>query len=249
MTLYWAHVAPTVLAAFLASIVECTEAMTVVLAVGAARGWRSALAGALVALLALLIMVAVLGPALARVPLDALHAVVGTLFLLFGMRWLDKAVLRAAGARPLRSEAAIYAKTRESMGRGSARAWDGVAAATAFKITIVEGIEVVFIVIAMGAAGRNLLGPAILGALGALLVVVLLGLALHRPAANIPENTLKLVVGVLITGAGTFWVGQGMGIAWPGSDLSLLGLVVAYAVAVAGCVRICRTARPAWRSS
>jgi uncharacterized membrane protein len=238
------------LAAFLASLVEFVEALTVVLAVGAARGWRGALGGAGIALLVLLACIVVLGPALTKIPLDAVQLVVGTLLLLFGMRWLRKAILRAAGIIPLHDETALYAKQREALGRmpGVLGGWDKVAVAASFKITMLEGIEVVFIVIAVGAAGRGLLLPASLGAVAALLVVVALGLALHRPVATIPENTLKFVVGVLLSAFGTFWLGEGMGLAWPGADLSLFGLAAGYLAVALGCVTLARTragARPA----
>ena len=242
MILVWAHVGPSVLASFLASLVEFVEAMTVVLAVGAVRGWRGALTGSFIALAVLVALIALLGSALTRVPLHVMQAAVGTLLLLFGMRWLRKAMLRAAGAIALRDEAAAYARERGALERIAARTrgWDSVAIATAFKITMVEGIEVVFIVIAIGAAGHDLLLPASAGALAALLVVLLLGLLLHRPVASIPENTLKLVVGVLLTGFGTFWVGEGMGLSWPGADWSVLALLAGYAAVAVITVRFCR---------
>lgn len=221
------HAGPSMLAAFLASLVECVEALTVVLAVGAVRGWRSALAGSAAALLVLLLLVVVLGRALDRVPLHGLQLVVGALLLLFGMRWLRKAVLRAAGVLPLHDEAAIYARETQAL-RGqaaAAHAWDRLAFATALKITLLEGVEVVFIVLAVGAGHPGLLWPASLGALAALLVVVALGIVVHRPLARVPENTLKFAVGVMLSAFGTFWAGEGMGYAWPGGDGALLGLV------------------------
>lgn len=242
MIALWTHVGPSVVAAFLASLVEFVEAMTVVLAVGAVRGWRGALLGSFLALAILAASVALLGPALTRVPLHVMQAVLGTLLLLFGMRWLRKAILRAAGAIPLRDEATAYARQREALGiiTAKARGWDGVAIAATFKITMIEGIEVVFIVIAVGAAGHDLLVPAAVGALAALIVVLLLGLLLHRPAANIPENVLKFIVGVLLSGFGTFWVGQGMDLAWPEADWSVLALLTGYAAVAVVIVRFCR---------
>jgi uncharacterized membrane protein len=239
------HVLPTLLAAFSASLVEFIEALTVVLAVGAVRGWRGAIGGAALALLVLLALVAALGPALTRIPLRLVHLGIGTLLLLFGMRWLRKAILRAAGVIPLRDEEAAYARQTEAMRRagGGAVEWDALAVSTAFKITMVEGIEVVFIVIAIGAGGAGLLLPASLGAAAALASVVLLGVVLHRPVAMIPENALKFGVGVLLTAFGTFWVGEGMRIAWPGDDLSLLGLVVLYLAAAIAATRLCRASR------
>ncbi|MGH2346325.1 MAG: hypothetical protein ACRDG4_13955, partial [Chloroflexota bacterium] len=159
-----------------------------------------------------------------------------------GMRWLRKAVLRAAGVLSLRDEAAVYASERRMLEgmRRSEGGWDGIAIGTAFKITMIEGIEVVFIVIAIGAGGQHLLLPASAGALAALLVVASLGFLLHRPVASIPENTLKLVVGILLTAFGTFWTGEGMGLTWPGGDWSLLGLLVGYTTVALITLRYCR---------
>lgn len=242
MILSWLHVGPVALAAFFASLVECTEAMTVVLAVGAVRGWRGAFAGSFAAVLFLLLLVLLLGPALARTPLPLVHALVGILLLLFGMRWLGKAILRTAGALALRSETAVYARARQALEKtpGHAPGWDGAAIVAAFKITLIEGLEVVFIVITLGAAGRGFLASAAVGALAALLVVLFLGLLLRRPVASIPENTLKLIVGILMTGFGTFWVGEGMGLAWPGEDWSLVALCLGYAALVLLVVERCR---------
>ena len=246
MDFNWTHAGPTVLAAFLASLVEFVEALTVVLAVGAVRGWRGALGGTGLALLALCAMVVALGPALTRIPLDLVQLGIGTLLLLFGMRWLRKAILRSAGIIPLHDEEAEYAKETAVLRglRGSAatwgQGWDRVAVSAAFKITMIEGIEVVFIVVAMGAAGGGLLLPASLGAVAALALVVALGLVLHRPVAMIPENTLKFVVGVLLCGFGTFWIGEGMGLAWPGRDLALLALAAGFLAAAAAAVPLCR---------
>jgi Ca2+/H+ antiporter, TMEM165/GDT1 family len=243
MIVNWGHAWPSITAAFLASLVEFVEALTVVLAVGTVRGWRGALIGSGGAVVALLAIVAALGPALTRVPINIVQLVVGTLLLLFGMRWLRKAILRSAGIIPLHDEEAAYAEETESLlriGEGG-KAWDSVAIATAFKITMLEGLEVVFIVIAVGAGGGGLLIPASAGALGALVLVVLLGVIVHRPLASIPENTLKFVVGVLLTAFGTFWVGEGIGVGWPGRDWSILGLVVGFLLVALATVPWCRT--------
>ena len=242
MHIDWAYAGPTVLAAFLASTVEFVEALTVILAVGAVRGWRGALGGTGLALLVLLAIVVVLGPALTRIPIDLVQLGLGTLLLLFGMRWLRKAVLRSAGIIPLHDEEALFARESAALrGLGGAGAgWDRVAMSTAFKITMVEGIEVVFIVVALGAAGRGLIVPAGLGALAALLLVAALGLALHKPVARIPENLLKFLVGVLLCAFGAFWVGEGMGLAWPGGDWSLLALNAGFLLAAVVAVRGCR---------
>jgi uncharacterized membrane protein len=234
------HAGPSVLAAFLASLVEFVEALTVVLAVGAMRGWRSALGGSGLAMIVLLLLVIGLGPLLTRIPLGAVQLALGALLLLFGLRWLRKAVLRSAGIIPLHDEDALYAAQRQALGGVALSArWDAPAVAAAFKITMIEGIEVVFIVIAVGAAGRGLLLPASLGALAAFCVVVLLGVALRRPVSMIPENTLKFAVGVLLSGFGTFWVGEGAGIAWPGGDLSLLWLCFGFLLVALGTVALC----------
>ncbi len=232
---------PTVLAAFLASLVEFVEALTVVLAVGAVRGWRWALNGMIAALSLLVVLVGVSGQSLARVPVRYLQVVVGTLLLLFGLRWLRKAILRYAGAIALHDEVAAYRRNTDSLRAtpfAASMRWDSIAFATAFKIVMLEGIEVVFIVIALGASGR-LLVPASLGALAAFCVVVCLGLWLHKPLANIPENMLKFGVGILLTAFGTFWVGEGIRVQWPSSDWSLpilvlIYLLVAQALVVAG---------------
>jgi uncharacterized membrane protein len=238
----WTRLGTTVVAAFLASLVECVEALTVVLAVGSVRGWRSALAGAGVALATLAAIVAALGPALTRIPLHLIQLAVGAMILLFGLRWLRKAILRSAGLIPLHDEEAAFAKNTAAMRAGGAgvRGWDKVAFAASFHITMLEGTEVVFIVIALGAGGTGLLLPAGVGAAAALLVIAALGFALHRPLARVPENTLKFVVGVLLSAFGTFWVGEGAGFVWPGSDLAIPVLMAAYLVLALALVPLSR---------
>ncbi|HEY6457398.1 MAG TPA: hypothetical protein VIY90_19145 [Steroidobacteraceae bacterium] len=237
----WGHAWPSVVAAFLASLVEFVEALTVVLAVGTVRGWRGALAGSGGGLCVLIALVIVLGPALAQIPLQSIQLTVGALLLLFGMRWLRKAVLRSAGVIALHDEEAAFATQTASLQQATraARGWDGIAIATAFKITLLEGVEVVFIVIAVGAGGVGLLIPASAGAIAALIVVVMLGVLIHKPLSMIPENALKFAVGVLLTAFGTFWVGEGMGLEWPGQDWSIPGLVAAFLMiallSVSGC--------------
>jgi uncharacterized membrane protein len=242
MDINWTHAAPTVLAAFFASLVEFIEALTIVLAVGAVRGWRGAIGGAALALVVLLLLVVVLGPAITQIPEGYVQLVLGTLLLLFGLRWLRKAVLRAAGVVPLHDEAKAYAEESALLrAKGDfTQGWDRVAVSTAFKITMIEGVEVVFIVVAVGASGHGLLLPACLGALAALLLVVALGVMLHRPVAMIPENTLKFLVGILLCSFGTFWVGEGMAMNWPGGDVSLAALSVGYLGAGLLLVRLCR---------
>ena len=225
----WAHMLPPGAAAFLASLVEFVEALTVVLAVGSVRGWHGALIGSGAGLAVLLAIIAVLGPALTQIPLAPLQAGLGILLLLFGLRWLRKAVLRAAGAVPLHDEGAVYAReTARLRGSAGAMGYDWIAISTSFQITMLEGIEVVFIVIAVGAGGAGLLGAASLGAIAALLLVVLIGFALHRPLTSVPENTLKLLVGAMLSAFGTFWLGEGLRAHWPGGDWALPGLAIAY---------------------
>src|SRR5665213_708085 len=241
MGIGWAHTGTSIIASFLASLVECVEALTVILAVGSVRGWRSALHGAATAIAVLLVIIAALGKALTHIPLPIIQLVVGTLLLLFGLRWLRKAILRSAGLIPLHDEQAAFQKNSEAMrhlGTGHAT-WDKVAFAAAFNITMLEGTEVVFIVIAIGAGSTGMLLPASLGAVAALLVVIALGLILHRPLARVPENTLKFTVGVLLSAFGTFWVGEGMHLAWPAADWSILALIAAYLAIALLMVPIC----------
>ncbi|MEM5430408.1 hypothetical protein [Cupriavidus oxalaticus] len=229
----------------MASLVEFVEALTIVLAVGTVRGWRSALLGTAASLAALMLLVAVAGPALARIPLPVAQLVVGTLLLLFGLRWLRKAVLRAAGILPMHDEDQVFTAETEALRRhtgASGRAIDAVAFATAFKIVMLEGIEVVFIVIAIGASGRVIL-PASIGAGLALLVVVALGVWLHRPLANVPENGLKFGVGVMLAAFGTFWAGEGIGLSWPGEDWAILALIGVFGVVALAMVHLCRRLR------
>lgn len=238
----WTQAGPTIVAAFLASMVEFIEALTVVLAVGTVRGWRGTLLGGGVAVGSLLFVVALLGSALTRIPLDAIRVVVGTLVLLFGLRWLHKAILRGAGIIARHDEAAIYTRQQQALRgmTGNAGRWDKVAFVLAFKSVILEGTEVVFIVIALAAGGTGLLWPASMGALAALAVVGLLGLLVHRPLSRVPENTLKFVVGVLLSAFGTFWTGEGLGVVWPGHDWAIGGLVAGYLTVAVIAVVLCR---------
>jgi uncharacterized membrane protein len=227
----WTTAAPAVGAAFVASTVEVVEAFTIVLAVATLRGWRPALAGAGAALGVLALVVAVLGPALNLVPLSALQIVIGVLLLLFGLGWLRKAVLRAAGLMALHDEDAIFKREQTRLGDEvrSARAADGIAALASFKAVLLEGLEVVFIVLAVG-AGRGLMIPASIGALAAFVVVMAVGLLIHKPLARVPENTLKFLVGIMLSAFGVFWTSEGIGAAWPGGDLALFGLAAAFAL-------------------
>ena len=219
---------PTVLAAFLASLVEFVEALTIVLAVGAVRGWRPALAGAGAASALLAVLVAAFGPRLASSDAHVFQLVVGVLLLLFGLRWLRKAVLRAAGVLALHSEAKEYAETEEALRDKPARAgFDSGAALAAFNGVFIEGIEVVFIVLSLGAIGHALV-PASFGAGAAAVLVVGLGLIARKPLLRVPENALKLMVGALVSAFGTLWTGEGLGIDWPGGVWSPLLLSLGY---------------------
>ena len=243
MDISWAHMGTSIVASFLASMVECVEALTVILAVGSVRGWRSALIGTATAIAVLLVIVAALGTALTHIPLPVIQLVVGALLLLFGLRWLRKAILRSAGLIPLHDEQAIFTKQSAAFGQSgtSQIAWDKIAFAAAFNITMLEGTEVVFIVIAIGAGHTGMLLPASLGAIAALVVVTALGLMLHRPLARVPENMLKFIVGVLLSAFGTFWVGEGMHITWPAADWSILALIAAYLALALALVPLCRS--------
>jgi uncharacterized membrane protein len=241
----WAHVGTVILAAFLASLVECVEALTIVLAVGTTRGWRPALTGAGAGAFVLTVLTLAAGPALQRIPLTTLQLVIGVLLLIFGMRWLVKAVLRASGVIGLHDEAAIYAKEQAVLARD--RGGDRVAVLTAFKAVILEGLEVIFIVIAMGAHG--LLAPAAMGAVLAAALVIVAGFALHRPLARVPENSLKFAVGVLLSAFGVFWIGEGLGYSWPGRDLALLGLIGAVAALALLAVAVIQGSASTHRSS
>lgn len=226
----WATVAPAITSAFLASLVEVVEAFTIVLAVASVRGARPAVGGMLAGLAVLALIVLALGPAIDRIPLWLLQIGVGVLLLLFGLRWLRKAVLRAAGVIALHDEEAAFvaqtAQLQDEARRAQARA-DWLAGLTALKAIVVEGLEVVFIVIAVG-AGRGLLLPASLGALAAGALVLGAGLVLHRPLARVPENALKFGVGVMLSGFGVFWTGEGLGVPWPGEDLAVLAFVAMF---------------------
>jgi uncharacterized membrane protein len=227
----WATSAPAVSAAFLGSLVEAIEALTIVLAVATVRGWRPAGLGAAAGLASLALVVAALGPLLDRVPLHLLQLVIGVLLLLFGVRWLRKAILRAAGVIPLHDEAAAFAAGTAELREHRSRL-DWLAGLASFKAVLLEGLEVVFIVIAVG-AGRGLLLPASAGALAACGLIAIAGLALRRPLARVPENTLKFAVGVMLSAFGVFWTGEGLGVAWPGADLAIIGFAALFLLVAA----------------
>ena len=230
-TLNWSsltHEGASTLAAFSASLVEFVEALTIVLAVGVSRGWRSALAGTGAGLVLLTVLVLIFGPLLSHIPVPVawLQMTIGALLLIFGLRWLRKAILRASGLIPLHDEARLYqeeVRQMKQIGQTKGR-WDSIALVTSFKAVVLEGIEVVFIVVAVGATETSLL-PASVGAAAALLLVALLGIMLHRPLTRVPENSLKLAVGVILSAFGLFWIGEGLGLTWPGGDVVILGFI------------------------
>lgn len=217
---------PAFATAGLASLVEFTEALTVLLAVGAGRGWRSAIAGGGAGLVVLIGLVVLFGPGLAGLMLGPAKIAVGTLLVLFGLRWLRKATRRAAGILPQRDEEAALRRHSDRFGRnsGAPMRWDGIGFIAAFQAVVVEGLEVVFIVVAVGSPSPGLLEPAVLGALAALVLVVVLGAVLHGPLTRVPQNTLKRLIGAVLAGLGTFWIGDGAGLGWPGDDAAILGL-------------------------
>ena len=228
--------------AFLASIVEGVEALTVVLATGTTRGWRSTLFGAGAALLALAVVIAILGPALAYVPLDVLRVFVGGLLLVFGLQWLRKAILRAGGYIAMRDEEAIYRAQLVAAQTANPKQGPGIdwyAFTLAFKSVFLEGFEVAFIVITFGGAQGNI-ALAALGALAALIAVVITGAVLKEPLERIPENTIKFGVGVLLSTFGLFWSAEGLGVEWPGSDLAILGILAFMTLISVGFVAVLR---------
>ena len=237
----WAVAAPAVGAAFVASLVEVVEAFTIILAVATLRGWRPAAMGTLGALGVLGLLVVLLGPLLERVPLHLLQLFIGVLLLVFGLGWLRKAVLRGAGIIPLHNEDAVFASETLQLTETARRraSLDWIAGLAAFKAMLLEGLEVVFIVIAVG-AGRGLIWPAAVGALAACAVVLCVGVIVHRPLAQIPENSLKFGVGCMLSAFGVFWTGEGLGVQWPGHDLALVvfvGLFIAVGLATAVVLR------------
>ena len=213
---------------FIASSVEFVEALTIVLAVGTTRGWRAPLVGAALAALTLAAIVAVVGVALVTiVPRHVLQLVVGILLLLFGLRWLRKAILRFAGIVAQHDEELIYQREVADLRAKGLRhdAFDWVGTLISYKAVLLEGLEVAFIVIAFGAAGADAMTAAISGAVAAGVVVVSLGLALKAPLTQVPENTMKFGVGAMLTTFGVFWSAEGLGTEWPGDALSLFGIV------------------------
>jgi uncharacterized membrane protein len=247
-----------VLAVFAASLVEMVEALTIVVAAGVSRGWRSALEGAAAAALVLGVLVVVVGVPLIRyIPLDALRVVVGALLLVLGLSWLRKAILRASGHKALHDEDKIYAETVAELSAedgssaagapdraAGAKGRDSVGFAVAFKGVFLEGTEVVLIVISLGAA-QHRLGLAALAAAAAAVLVTVVGLLVARQLSEVPENTIKTLVGVMLTSFGVFWVGEGAGVHWPGDDLAIPVLVGFFVVVYFAFTAYMRTKLPA----
>jgi len=236
-----------VLSAFLASAVEMVEALTIVLASGLTRGWRSSLIGVGAATLALAVVIAALGPALTLIPIDALRLVVGGLLLAFGLQWLRKAILRASGYKALHDEDEVFARElreAETAPREERAGVDWYGFTLSFKGVFLEGLEVAFIVLTFGSTQKNI-PLAAFGAAVAVVLVGVVGLLARAPLSRVPENTLKFSVGVMLTTFGIFWGAEGAGASWPGSDAAILGVlafVVLLSVTMVALLRRRRTA-------
>ncbi len=231
------------IAVFLACAVEAVEATTIVLAAGTARDWRSAGIGVGAALGVLAVIVAVLGPAVSEVPLRGLRVIVGALLLVFGLQWIRKAILRASGHKALHDEDKLYSKhlaeanAQEARRAGFVPDWYGFT--LSFKGVLLEGLEVVFIVLTFGSNDHNI-GLATVGAACAVVIVAAAGFAVKAPLARVPENTMKFVVGIMLTSFGLFWGAEGAGANWPGSDAALLVLIPAIGLYCLGLVALLR---------
>jgi uncharacterized membrane protein len=234
-----------VLTVFIACAVEAVEALTIVLAAGLTREWRSTFQGMAAALVVLAAIVAAVGPALTLVPLSGLRLVVGALLAVFGLQWLRKAILRASGYKGLHDEGAIYARqvtAAQAAARGGRRGVrDWYAFTLSFKGVLLEGLEVVFIAITFGDNQQNL-GLAAAGAVAAVVVVAAVGIAVRAPLSRVPENALKFAVGVMLTSFGVFWGAEGAGASWPGNDAALLAIVPLMALVALGYTALLRRA-------
>jgi uncharacterized membrane protein len=230
---------PLILTVFVACAVEAIEALTIVLAAGITREWKSTFQGMAVALVVLAVITAAVGPAITYLPLTALRLVIGGLLAIFGLQWLRKAVLRATGYKGLHDEASAYLRevtAAETAPRESKRGVsDWYAFTLSFKGVLLEGLEVVFIVITFGANQKNI-GAAVIGAAAAIVVITVTGIAVRAPLTKVPENWMKFAVGIMLTSFGTFWGAEGAGVAWPGNDAALLVLVPVVALVSAGYV-------------
>jgi len=240
-----------VLTVFVACAVEAVEALTIVLAAGLTREWRSTLQGMAAALAVLAVAVAVIGPALTLVPLTALRLVVGALLAVFGLQWLRKAILRASGYKDLHDEGAIYARqvaAAQAAGvEGRRGVHDWYAFTLSFKGVLLEGLEVVFIALTFGANQHNL-GLAAAGAAAAVVLVAAVGIAVRAPLSRVPENAMKFAVGVMLSSFGVFWGAEGAGVSWPGHDAALLVIVPAMALVGLGYTALLRRTRAAARA-
>lgn len=230
-------------AVFFACVVEAVEALTIVLAVGVSRGWRSTMQGVAGGLIVLAVIVAVLGPALSVIPIDGLRLVVGGLLLIFGLGWLRKAIMRASGYKALHDESAIYERERVAAqsATGARRGFvaDWYAFTLSFKGVLLEGLEVAFIVVTFG-TNQGSIGLAVVGAAAAVVVVTGAGVLVRGPLARVPENTLKFAVGILLTSFGTFWGAEGAGAAWPAGDAALIGVIAFVAALSLGLTAVLR---------
>jgi uncharacterized membrane protein len=226
-----------VAAVFFTSAVEMVEALTIVLAVGHTRGWRSALEGAGVAIVVLGALVAALGPALVEIPLTTLRLVVGVILLIFGLQWLRKAVLRSSGFMPKHDEDAIYRETVQELALSGERPpRDRVAFVVAFKGVFLEGLEIVIAVLTLGTSAHHLELAAVVASIAVVLIGVV-GAIVATQLSRVPENAMKMAVGIMLVSYGTFWTGEGLRVRWPGDDVMLAGLVAVYALAVAVVIR------------
>jgi uncharacterized membrane protein len=230
---------PLILTVFIACVVEAVEALTIVLATGITREWKSTFQGMAAALVVLAVVTAAVGPAIGHLPLTPLRLVVGALLAIFGLQWLRKAVLRATGFKALHDEASAYLREVTAAKAATAEKKRGVSDwysfTLAFKGVLLEGLEVVFIVITFGDNQRNI-GAAVIGAAAAIIVVTIAGIAVKAPLTKVPENWMKFAVGVMLTSFGTFWGAEGAGVAWPGNDAALLVLVPVVALVAAAYV-------------
>lgn len=238
-----------VIAVLLACVVEAVEAVTIVLAAGTARDWRSSLQGTGAGLLLLAAVCGILGPSVNQIPLGPLRLVVGTILLIFGLQWLRKAILRASGYKALHDEDAIFrrelagARAAQSIKRGAIADWYSFV--LCFKAVVLEGLEVVLIVVTFGANQHRLGAAALAGAAGVILVAIA-GVAVRAPLSRVPENTMKFAVGVMLTAYGAFWGAEGAHASWPGEDASLLWLIpgiAGFALALVVILRTIRTRR------
>ncbi len=233
---------------FLACLVEAVEALTIILAAGSARDWRSAITGSLVGVFVLVAVIATLGPAISAIPLDGLRLFVGGLLLIFGLQWLRKAILRASGNKALHDEALAYEAAltearRAPTARGAVVA-DWYAFTLSFKGVVLEGVEVAFIALTFG-ANQGKIPLAAVAATAAVLLVAIAGFAIRAPLARVPENSMKFAVGVMLTAFGIFWSAEGAGAHWPGEDIALLVLIPAIALYALALVALFKHRAPA----